>query len=68
MRQFRIGDKARAFLNANISGEIVEIFLRPSSTTLMAGGVPPMDAFARILLQDGKTVVIKTTELSLLDS
>ena len=69
MRQIRVGDRAKAFLDANISGEVIEIFLRPSAGLFeMVGAVPPMDAFARILLQDGKTVVIKTTELSLLDS
>jgi len=69
MRQIRVGDRVRAFLNANISGKVVEIFLHPSGgAALMVGGVPPMVAYARVLLQDGNTVAVKTTELSILDS
>ena len=65
MRQVRVGDKVRAFLDARIAGEVVEIFHRPSSSTvLMVGGVPPSESFAKVLLEDGRIVVIKTIELS----
>ena len=65
MRQIRVGDKVRAFLDANICGEVTEIFYRPDpGQMLMVGGVPPAVAYAKIVMTDGKTVSIKTTELS----
>lgn len=68
MRRIRTGDKVRAFLDANISGEVTEIFYRDAAPgSLMVGGVPPAVSYAKILLADGRTAVVKTTELSHLD-
>ena len=65
MRQIRVGDRVKAFLDANITGEVTEIFYKPTmGGMLMLGGVPPMQAFARILKSDGQTYVVRTTELS----
>ncbi len=65
MRQIRVGDKVKAFLDANINGEVTEIFYKPTmGGMLMLGGVPPVEAFARILGENGKTFVVRTTELS----
>ncbi len=67
MRQIRVGDRVRAFLDARLAGEVTEIFYRPSmSGVLMVGGVPPVEAYARVRTPDGKEAVIRTTELSLL--
>ena len=68
MRRIRVGDKVRAFLDANISGEVTEIFYRDAPAgSLMVGGVPPVVSYAKILLADGRNAVVKTTELSHLD-
>jgi hypothetical protein len=68
MRQIRTGDKVRAFLDANIHGEVTEIFYKPTmGGMLMLGGVPPMEAFARVRLPNDKMVVIRTTELSIVN-
>ena len=65
MRQIRVGDKVKAFLDANICGEVTEIFYRPAAGgMLMVGGIPPVEAYAKVVMSDGKTVSIKTTELS----
>ena len=68
MRRIRIGDKVRAFLDANITGQVTEIFYRDApADSLMVGGVPPVLSYAKVLLPDGRTAIIKTTELSHLD-
>lgn len=68
MRQIRTGDKVRAFLDANISGEVTEIFYKPAmGGMLMLGGVPPMEAYAHVRLPNGKMVVVRTTELSIVN-
>jgi len=68
MRRIRVGDKVRAFLDANISGEVTEMFYRDAAPgSLMVGGVPPVIAYAKVLLKDGRTAVVKTTELSHVD-
>lgn len=68
MRRIKVGDKVRAFLDANITGEVTEIFYKPTmGGMMMLGGVPPEEAFARILKHSGETYVVKTTELSHLD-
>jgi hypothetical protein len=65
MRQIRVGDKVRAFLDSNICGEVTEILYRPArGGMLMVGGVPPVEAYAKILMADGKSATVKTTELS----
>ena len=68
MRQIRLGDRVRAFLDARIVGEVTEIFHKPTmGGALMLGGVPPMEAFARIKLDSGKFAVVRTTELSIIN-
>tara|TARA_R100000008_G_C3586673_1_gene172983 strand:- start:4131 stop:4337 length:207 start_codon:yes stop_codon:yes gene_type:complete len=64
MKQVRVGDRVRAFLDANIVGEVVEIFHKPSTTMLMVGGVPPFEAYAKIKLDNESFAIVKTTELS----
>ena len=64
MKQVRVGDRVKAFLDARIIGEVVEIIHKPSTTMLMVGGVPPFEAYAKIKLDNGSFVVVRTTELS----
>jgi len=64
MKQIRVGDKVKAFLDARIIGEVIEIFLKPATDTLMVGGVPPAVAYAKVQLGSGQIVVIRTTELA----
>jgi len=65
MRQIRVGDPVRAFLDANLSGEVTEIFYRSARAgELMYGGVPPSVAYAKVRKSSGETVTIKMTELS----
>ena len=65
MRQVRVGDRVRAFLDANMAGEVTEIFHTPAPAgILMYGGVPPKIAYARVRKSNGEIVTIKTTELS----
>jgi len=64
MRRMKPGDRVKAFLDANIRGEIIEIVHRPApATALMVGGVPPFEAYANIRLANGNIVTVKTTEL-----
>ena len=66
MRQIRVGDKVRAFLDATIAGEVVEIIYKPApGAMLMFGGVPPVEAYAQIRLSSGKLIAVRTTELSI---
>ena len=65
MKTIRVGDKVRAFLDLRICGEVVQIVYLPSAIPLMVGGIPSAEAYADVLLENGKIVRIKTGELSL---
>lgn len=68
MRQVRVGDRVKAFLDPNIAGEVTEIFYKQSAgVMLMVGGVPPVEAYAKVLLPSGRLSIIRTTELSIVD-
>jgi hypothetical protein len=68
MRQIRVGYTVKAFLDSRICGKVINIVYLPSSTMMMVGGVPPLDAYADVELESGKIVRVKTTELSIEDS
>jgi hypothetical protein len=68
MRQIRIGDTVRAFLDPALYGLVLEIFYKKSTGRhMMVGGVPPIEAFAKVQLTNGKIRIAKTTELSILN-
>jgi hypothetical protein len=68
MRQVRVGDRVKAFLDPNIAGEVTEIFYKQSAgVMLMVGGVPPVEAYAKVLLPNGQLSIVRTTELSIVD-
>ncbi len=68
MRQVRVGDRVKAFLDPNIAGEVTEIFYKQSAgVMLMVGGVPPVEAYAKVLLPNGQLSLVGTTELSIVD-
>ena len=64
MKQIRVGDRVKAFLDARIIGEVIEIFLKPAIDTLM-GGIPPSVAYAKVQIDSGQVVVVRTTELAI---
>lgn len=65
MRQIQVGDTVRAFLDPALYGRVVEIFYGKPTSGYMVGGVPPIEAFAKIQLANGKIRIAKTTELSI---
>jgi|TARA_R110002110_G_scaffold413334_1_gene640569 hypothetical protein len=65
MKQIRVGDRVKAFLDARIIGEVIEIFLKPAIDTLMVGGIPPSVAYAKVQIDSGQVVVVRTTELAI---
>jgi hypothetical protein len=68
MRQVRVGDRVKAFLDPNIAGEVTEIFYRQSAgVMLMVGGIPPVEAYAKVLLSNGQAAIVRTTELFIID-
>ena len=60
----KVGDTVKAFLDANLQGEVVNIVYLPSRDVWMVGGVPGVEAWADILLPSGIVKRVKTTELS----
>ena len=65
MKQVRVGDRVKAFLDARIIGEVIEIFhVKAPNSALMVGGVPPVTSYTKIRLDDGRIATVKTTELS----
>lgn len=62
MRRFKVGDKVRAFLDAKISGVIVNI-TQAQATQWLAEGTASVEFFAEIKLKDGSIRKIKMSEL-----
>lgn len=62
MRRFKIGDKVRAFLDANFAGEIVGIREVPT-TKWMAEGTSSVEFLVSVKLNDGTVKNIKMSEL-----
>ena len=66
MRQIRIGDTVRAFLDPTLHGQVVEIFYKQvGGGYMMVDGVPPVEAFTKVQLPNGQVRVAKTTDLSI---
>jgi len=63
MKRLQVGDKVKAFLDANICGIIEHLELVVATTELMVGGVPPGVLYAHIRLANNQMIKVKTTEL-----
>lgn len=61
-RMFKVGDKVRAFLDANIAGNIVEIRSMPVSHW-MSEGAASVEFVADVRTKTGKIYKIKLGEL-----
>lgn len=62
MRRFKVGDRVRAFLDAKISGVIVNI-TQIQATQWIAEGTASVEFLAEIKLNDGSIRKIKMSEL-----
>lgn len=65
MRRIRVGDRVKAFLDARIIGEVVNIVYLQGKTALMVGGVPGSEAYADVRVADGTVVRVKMTDVFL---
>jgi len=62
MRQIKVGDKVRAFLDANLQGEVMAIHNTYSSQWLV-GGVASKELLADVKLPSGEMRRVKMSEL-----
>lgn len=63
MRRIKIGDRVKAFLDANIAGEVVNIVSRPVSHW-MVGGTSSVEFWVDVRLANGTVRNIKLSELT----
>jgi hypothetical protein len=62
MRRFKLGDKVKAFLDANIAGTIVQIH-QVQANQWLAEGTTSVEFLVDVQLKDGRIRRIKMSEL-----